>query len=312
MKQTRRAFTLIELLVVIAIIAVLIALLLPAVQQAREAARRSQCKNSLKQIGLAIHNYHETFNTIPPGWIDAAGSAGGNGNSLFGWTAFLLPQIDQSALYNKLNFLQAWSLDQTNPVNTLPVFRCPSDTGSITTSAGGSVNVGRSNYPGVAGITLTSYTTVSNFPSGIGITATPVTVANYNGTFGVNSKHNFRDFSDGLSNCILVGERRSSGGPTANPNNPGLDTVWVGITSADNVAPTATAPAQAAIIGDTVEPLNSVNASNVATGFSSLHTGGAQFLLGDGSVRFISNNVAALTYQQLSTIGDGLPLPSDF
>jgi type II secretory pathway pseudopilin PulG len=309
-------------LVVIAIIAVLIALLLPAVQQAREAARRSQCKNSLKQIGLAIHNYHETFNTIPPGWIDGNGTAGGGTNSLFGWTSFLLPQIDQAPLYNKLNFNVAWSVDGTNPQTVLPVFRCPSDTGSITTTAGNSnltSGVGRSNYPGVAGITLTSFTSATSFLNvGVGITATPVTVANYNGSFGINSKHNFRDFSDGLSNAIVVGERRSSGGPTANPNNPGLDTVWVGLTTVDNVLPAAAVPAQAAIIGDTLTAPNTATINGtyatpgVGTGFSSLHTGGAQFLLGDGSVRFISANVNFLTYCELSTIGDGLPLPSDF
>jgi len=297
MKQTRRAFTLIELLVVIAIIAVLIALLLPAVQQAREAARRSQCKNSLKQIGLAIHNYHETFNTIPPGWIDSSGTAGTSALSLFGWTSFLLPQIDQSPLYNKLNFNQAWSNDATNPVTVLPVFRCPSDTGSVSTTIGAiTIALGRSNYPGVAGYANTSYTTVSNFPFGNGlVSGTVVTVANYNGSFGANSKHNFRDFSDGLSNALVVGERRSSGGPTANPNNPGMDTVWIGLPATATTAMTATQPVQAAVIGDSNGPPNAVNVTtNLATGFSSLHTGGAQFLLGDGSVRFISNNVNSL------------------
>jgi len=102
--RKHRGFTLIELLVVIAIIAILIALLLPAVQQAREAARRTECKNNLKQIGLAIHNYHDSFNTIPPGWI------GGTGYS---WQIFLLPGVEQSNLYNALNFNTAYVVGDT-------------------------------------------------------------------------------------------------------------------------------------------------------------------------------------------------------
>lgn len=310
MKQTRRAFTLIELLVVIAIIAVLIALLLPAVQQAREAARRSQCKNSLKQIGLALHNYHETFNTIPPGYINGAGAAGGGNNNLFGWSAFILPQIDQAPLFNKLNFLITWQSDSTDANVQLPIFRCPSDNGSIGTTLQtlvGNVTCGRSNYPGVAGLSGYNYT-VYVAGAASGITAVPVTTSVYNGTFGVNSKHNFRDFSDGLSNAILVGERRSAGGPTANPTNPGNDTVWIGIPNDTAV------PGQTYIMGDTATVLNTGVAAtpNQTTSFSSLHTGGAQFLLGDGSVRFISNNINFQTYQELSTIGDGFPLPSDF
>ena len=101
-----RGFTLVELLVVIAIIAVLIALLLPAVQQAREAARRTQCKNNLKQIGLALHNYHDNYNALPPGWIGVTnGGPDIYGLNGWGWASRILPQIDQSPLYNQLNFL---------------------------------------------------------------------------------------------------------------------------------------------------------------------------------------------------------------
>src|SRR3954454_25192238 len=103
----RRGFTLIELLVVIAIIAILIALLLPAVQQAREAARRTQCKNNLKQIGLALHNYHDTCNSFPPGWINTWASnpprSNFPGNS-WGWNAMILPMMDQGNVYNQINW----------------------------------------------------------------------------------------------------------------------------------------------------------------------------------------------------------------
>src|SRR5579872_1827700 len=97
----RRGFTLIELLVVIAIIAVLVALLLPAVQQAREAARRTQCKNSLKQIGIALQNYHDSARTLPPGYISLIDTSGNDLGPGWGWAAMLLPQMDQSPLYDQ-------------------------------------------------------------------------------------------------------------------------------------------------------------------------------------------------------------------
>src|SRR6186713_2532511 len=135
MLAPRRAFTLIELLVVIAIIAILIALLLPAVQQAREAARRTQCKNNLKQISLALHNYHDVFNTFPPGQVYCqAGPTVCNANRptwSFGWTwtTFLLPYIDQAPLFNKFDT----SRNLYDPVNvdliktSNPAYQCPSD-----------------------------------------------------------------------------------------------------------------------------------------------------------------------------------------
>jgi prepilin-type N-terminal cleavage/methylation domain-containing protein len=133
----KRGFTLIELLVVIAIIAILIALLLPAVQQAREAARRSQCRNNLKQVGLAIHNYHDAFNTIPPAWISTQFQVAAGDVSHWSWGTFLLPYIDQAPLYSLLQ-PGTRRLDQnlalggaTAAALTTPltVFRCPSDTG---------------------------------------------------------------------------------------------------------------------------------------------------------------------------------------
>ena len=162
----------IELLVVIAIIAVLIALLLPAVQQAREAARRVQCKNNLKQIGLALHNYHDiTTNTFPSGYIGT--TLGGNGFSGWGWMTMILPQLDQANLYN------AFSSPATNPnfsvglfglstapptpgtiATPIPAFRCPTDVGDPTMLGnydGGigfgisTIAYGRSNYVGVCG-----------------------------------------------------------------------------------------------------------------------------------------------------------------
>jgi prepilin-type N-terminal cleavage/methylation domain-containing protein len=129
--SNRTGFTLIELLVVIAIIAILIALLLPAVQQAREAARRTQCKNNLKQLGLGLHNYHDVFGTLPPGWVDQNNNRASN----WGWAVYILPQIDQAALYATLDVgngslgLALEDVTKLAPMlNTYPAFRCPSDT----------------------------------------------------------------------------------------------------------------------------------------------------------------------------------------
>ena len=163
--STRRAFTLIELLVVIAIIAVLVALVLPAVQQAREAARRAQCKNNLKQLGLALSNYHDiTATTFPPGYLDMNSTR--TAFLGWGWMAMLLPQIDQAGLYNLLgssatipNFdtglssATAATVTAQSVQTVIRAIRCPSDVGSDTIPPNNLLTYpcGRSNYVGVAG-----------------------------------------------------------------------------------------------------------------------------------------------------------------
>lgn len=305
-QRTLRGFTLIELLVVIAIIAILVALLLPAVQQAREAARRSQCKNNLKQIGLAMHNYHDVMNRLPPLYI---------ANSCWGWGTMLLPYLDQAPLYNTLASTPGISLPANTPAvgfsahlesfvvpnglsTPLAAFRCPSDTGTPTAnmndfSGFGTEPYGRSNYPGVWGSdSLASgaapsngvfpwYTTWPSFPS-----------------------RNFRDFTDGLSNSFLVGERRSPA--TINGLYIGFDGVWAGFVDFGRD------------IGGSCQPVTLLNSKSTTVGgietqaFSSSHVGGAHFLMGDGAVRFISENIASgaantagSTYQNLGAINDG-------
>src|SRR5579863_1826177 len=134
MCSRKKGFTLIELLVVIAIIAILVSLLLPAVQQAREAARRTQCKNNLKQIGLALHNYHDALLVFPPGYVDKNGDPNSTpDNDLgpgWGWASFILPYLDQGNLYSQINFNLGVGLGANAQPSlvTLPVMQCPSDT----------------------------------------------------------------------------------------------------------------------------------------------------------------------------------------
>ncbi|MBC8291190.1 MAG: DUF1559 domain-containing protein, partial [Planctomycetes bacterium] len=193
----KKGFTLIELLVVIAIIAILIALLLPAVQQAREAARRSQCKNNLKQIGLALHNYHETGGTLPPGVINTTWPSSGTplpaASNQLAWSTMILPFLDQAPLYKK--FLTTQPLASTPNNNALAqeiltAYRCPSDTGEEqaaqdVTNLG--VDWGTSNYPG-------------NFGNGDPNQAIdPLTNQSRvcQGIFGQNTKARTRDIKDG-------------------------------------------------------------------------------------------------------------------
>jgi prepilin-type N-terminal cleavage/methylation domain-containing protein len=211
MSRARRGFTLIELLVVIAIIAILIALLLPAVQQAREAARRSQCKNNLKQIGLALHNYHEQAGTLPPGWIGvdlATRLPDVEGLNGFGWGAMILPHLDQTPLYNRINFF----VGVADPLNLVPrttnltVYRCPSDTGpqqwTILDEADGTTPLAElplANYVGAFG--TGELHDCEGQP--------PPFACRGNGVFSHLSKTRFADLTDGVSTTILTGERRT-------------------------------------------------------------------------------------------------------
>ena len=302
-----RGFTLIELLVVIAIIAILIALLLPAVQQAREAARRTQCKNNLKQIGLAMHNYHDIFNTLPPGYITRFANVIVSGEQgLYGWGASILPQVEQANLYSTLNVgnvpLETMLATPAGLValqTPQPNFRCPSDVGpalnnfkstlagapnwynrNATTTGTNEIPIASSNYVMVAG------TGVSTTPPAIpGTTPTPPPGVGFS-----NSKINFRDITDGTSNTLMVGERAWKYGQVM-----GGAATALGFSASVNFQ-----DAQAAVKGGMLGVLgigynginwSATNADHQPRGFSSVHVGGAQFVMCDGSVRFISENI---------------------
>ena len=316
-RRPRAAFTLIELLVVIAIIAILIALLLPAVQQAREAARRTQCKNNLKQLGLALHNYHDTFKFFPAlrmGPNDAANRQGDQVGLIY-----ILPYLDQAPLYNQLK------LDGSSPVVWTTSFNpwrktvgevvlCPS---AFIPSSGTGITA---NGPlGVKSYHFCAGTTINNNYAGAttGFFQFGVQPSGYKG---------IRDATDGASNSILMSERvignpgsRSILGQSAF-NIPGVDTnpalCLATVSNKQYIAGTAISswghgtlwafghPHWSAFTtvlppnGPSCYPGNTDNPSNQwgVYSASSLHTGGVQVLLGDGAVRFISENIDCGNY----------------
>lgn len=304
-----RGFTLIELLVVIAIIAVLMALLLPAVQQAREAARRTQCKNNLKQIGLGLHNYHDITLCFPPGTLF--------GDDDYGWGAFILPQLDQANLYNQLNFNTDHgsivtptdsevkrSLYLVPGVNDklLAVYLCPSNSMKLTHSP---IRAGGANEAP----TSVASRTVGGFARGdykgcLGSGGGSIT-----GMFGKikNTRMPTRigDVMDGTSNTIAVGEAytrfaRAINGPT-HPNVVDFP-LWIGTNSQHQNVVAETALNHIPNGGKNL-PDSTLNQFDDC--FASEHVGGVQFLFADGSVRFIAENINMTLYSNLGDKADG-------
>jgi len=344
-KRLVRGFTLIELLVVIAIIAVLIALLLPAVQQAREAARRTQCKNNLKQMGLALHNYESTHRVFPPSRI-AISTPFYEGS----WTIMCLPYFDQAPMYNQYNFNLSWTDPLNLPVTStkLAMFVCPSapsdrKTPPSTVLLGGypwpAVGYGYGDYGSMNSIRPAYY--LSNglpvpAPAVVTNTAAPTPKkGSYEWDSGM--KKGFAtpisDISDGTSNTILCVE--DGGRPTAwYLNKPGTGTPasnvittkdgwgWADINggysldgwdspptfkgAADCVLPTGVpsgVPAGNCTLTTGSAPF-AINMTNDSEMYS-FHTGGAQVLMCDGTVRFVSQNMSASVLGALSTRNTG-------
>ena len=287
-----RGFTLVELLVVIAIIGVLVALLLPAVQAAREAARRMSCGNNLKQIGLALHNYHDNHLKLPPGWIMQATSPGDSAG--WGWPTFILPHIEQQNLHDRMQVTQQRLMDlmgnasqRTLAQTKLKAYRCPSDNvkdllpalPSSTCERHFNCNTCLSNFEVAA----------SNYVGNAGF-FDPDGAANHNreplrtGVFHANSNFGFRNITDGLSSTLLVGERdyRCKAGAWVGSRNPPGPDMWGSYFLRARVSIKINDPRQPpAACGDT----------SCTEGFGSRHPNGSQFVLCDGSVHFLSNTI---------------------
>jgi prepilin-type N-terminal cleavage/methylation domain-containing protein/prepilin-type processing-associated H-X9-DG protein len=295
-----RGFTLIELLVVIAIIAVLIALLLPAVQQAREAARRSQCKNNLKQIGLAFHNYHDLLNVFPVNYADRNSGAWGTSSTGHSWMLFILPGIDQAPLYSKVNLNTPLSdpVNMTVSQTVIPVFLCPSDltgNGQLPNRSDTGLTHAINSYKAVAGSNWTwglpAWNPVSAPGGRNGNQTDGLNLGNgilCSNQTGVNPATRMRDITDGTSNTFAVGEAVADWC---------LWTWWW--------YPNATTATCAIPLNYLLKvPQNAGDWPNNYA-FASRHIGGGHFLMADGSVRFVSENINTTTYRALSTLSSG-------
>jgi prepilin-type N-terminal cleavage/methylation domain-containing protein/prepilin-type processing-associated H-X9-DG protein len=310
--RRRCAFTLIELLVVIAIIAVLVGLLLPAVQSAREAARRAQCSNNLKQIGLAMHNYHASLDVFPPGYVSKT-----VGNALYGvelgpgwgWATMILPQLEQQPLFGALNFsLQIVDMaSSTVRSAVLSAFLCPSAVGNSNPMTLNSVATPPVPIPPINDFSPGQYI------ASAGQFDVADAAANNNGIFYRNSRIGQRDIIDGLSQTLMVGERSRNVS----------DSTWVGAIPGTQVCTNPSwpvrdcEPSNVMVLAHTgpspeqawVDVPNYKGAG--ADDFCSQHPGGANFLFCDGSVRFVKETVNPRVFSFLSTRAGGEVVGSD-
>jgi prepilin-type processing-associated H-X9-DG protein len=296
---------------------------LPAVQQAREAARRTECKNKLKQIGLALHNFHDTYGNFPPGQIN-------DDADTYSWRAYILPQIEQNTIYDKLTAAGVWwyqnggsnvnfSTGATNVNNdtidsahfkttvgsafsktVVKAYICPSDPLSETDDDGW----GKANYNGSSGVPAVLSQVFGcaqlkgNEQNGI------LLYANDNNMTWVTS---IRDITDGTSNTIMAGETSVNRDNKPGDNNDPSFPTWAGGNN-DGSCGGFDSGGNALCLTHTNFYINRRTGTEGQASFSSSHPGGAQFLMGDGSVAFLTENINTTTYMRLGGRNDGQPV----
>ncbi len=289
MIKTRPGFTLVELLVVMAIIGLLIALLIPAVQAAREASRRIQCANNLKQVGLGLQSYHDAAQSFPSGYLSGADSLGDDTGPGWGWATLMLPQLEQASALGMLDL----DLPVEHPVNaqgrmlSFPVFLCPSDP----STRAWQVNEGPPSNSPICSIAEANY---------VGVYGTTEPGVDGDGVFFRNSQVSLRDIVDGASNTLMVGERSMLLGPAT----------WVGIVAGAVIVPdpsdgVGTGPPEndsGMVLGHTGDGFGPGERTSHVNQFYSLHSGGGvQFLFADGHVSFLSPSLDDRSYRALTT-----------
>ena len=297
-RERQRGFTLVELLVVIAIIGILIALLLPAVQAAREAARRMQCSNQMKQLALGLHNYHDTFNVFPPG--------GRSNSNQLTWCVAVLPYIEQRPLYDKFDFrVASFTSHLVHALNRIDTFLCPSskqDRNLYDTTTNPTTNATEypytMHYYGVMG----PKGDIPQFGSSSSTTTPPqyrvdTTSAPGFGDFalqgilGRDTKKAMRDVTDGTSNTFLLGE--------ISWNNANCYRSWV-----RGCAGAAAAPCKNVAFGINIQKYTTQATFNDVS-FGSQHPGGAQFAMADGSVMFVQESIDMGVYRATASCDGG-------
>ncbi|MBC8115186.1 MAG: DUF1559 domain-containing protein [Candidatus Saccharimonas sp.] len=337
----RQGLTRIELAIVLAVLTLLVAFLLPAVQQSREAARRTQCKNQLKQLGMALHNYHDNHKLFPPGYVTSVDGVYHG----WGWEFMIMPDLDASPWSYEMRGIIPGGL-QALPTHyyvsaVLANFRCPSDPGSahvehaiVCTSlvVDGVVtpgtfdwknHFGRSNYFGNAGYLqhevgglkpdasgeppatepFVNAGSIGNSGSTFSVPHRYLDQKNFRGVFGQNSNIGIREMIDGSSNVFMVGERYT-------PTHSNAGSIGHGILI--GVPDCTTAAGLAMALGDTSIKLNAGSHQRAeTTGFGSSHSGGAHFLMADGTVRFVTNSIDIQIYRELSIIDDNFKIWED-
>jgi len=296
-----RGFTLVELLVVIAIIGVLVALLLPAVQAAREAARRTSCVNKLKQVGLAMHNYHDVMNAFPPAQYNLL-ATDGRPNRV-GWAQSLLPFMEQSGLYDSFAAnikANTGGYSWVNRHSQIPTLSCPSDPGSGKVLTAGQTAPTSSQGFHTNYVVCGGSTVFGNSGQGNAL----------NGSFYCLSDHDMSSITDGTSNTLMAAEILLVKDTSVHDLRGRMYNSWQGNTMFSTLQSpnTTVGDVSSYCIATPQAPCASLSTSNVVQYARSMHPGGVNVTLMDASTRFLPDTINITTYRNLGNRNDGLVL----